>query len=91
MKYKYPRTYHFPWSPGLINDDKMLQDVNCFEGKIVIITEKMDGENTTMYHDYIHARSLDSRDHPSRSYVKGIWGNIKHEIPLLYKISEGSC
>lgn len=36
----------------------------------VVITEKMDGENTTLYRDGLHARSLDSRHHPSRNWVK---------------------
>ena len=35
-------------------------------GKQVIVTEKMDGENTSMYRHRIHARSIDSLPHPSR-------------------------
>lgn len=86
MKIKYKRTKHLPWSLGVTSDDKMLKNVECFEGKQVIVTEKMDGENTTMYNDYIHARSLDSRDHVSRSWVKQLHGQIKHEIPEGYRI-----
>jgi hypothetical protein len=42
-----------------------------FGGKEVVITEKMDGENTTIYSTgECHARSLDSGRHPSRDYVK---------------------
>jgi len=85
-KYKYKKTFHIPTSPGLQNDDRMLPDLACFEGKKLILTEKMDGENTTMAKDYYHARSLDSNNHPSRNYVKGIWGNIKHMIPEGWRI-----
>lgn len=50
-------------------------------GELVVITEKMDGENTTMYHDYIHARSLDSPHHSSQSWVKGFHSGIRDTIP----------
>jgi hypothetical protein len=49
-------------------------------------TEKMDGENTTIATDYIHARSLDSRHHPSRSWVKNLHGIIAHDIPLGWRV-----
>lgn len=46
----------------------------------------MDGENTTLYHDHIHARSLDGRHHPSRDWVKAFHGNIKWRIPYGIRI-----
>ena len=76
---KYPRTFHLPWS-HLIDDDKILTTDEHFHGKRVIVTLKMDGENTTMYNDFFHARSLDSNNHESRNWVKGIWGSIRHLI-----------
>jgi len=86
MKRKYPRTYHLPWSPGTTNDDKISDDLLCFVGKEIVITEKLDGENTTMMNDRIYARSLDSVDHPSRHWVKGLWGSFKYDIPDGWKI-----
>lgn len=83
---KYPRTPHLPWSEGATSDDRMLDDVSCFAGREVVVTEKMDGENTSMYPDYIHARSLDGRDHPTRSWVKGLWSTIAHEIPEGFRV-----
>lgn len=85
-KYKYKRTFHCPWSPGATSDDKILQDTSCFNGKRVVVTEKMDGENSTLARDYYHARSLDSKDHPSRSWIKQFHANIKHDIPEGYRI-----
>lgn len=67
---KYPRTMHLPWSPGLQNDDRVMTDLSMLEGQEVVVTEKMDGENTSMYRDYIHARSVDGRHHPSRDWIK---------------------
>lgn len=44
-RYKYPKTFHFSFSPGVQNDDRTTFDLSSFEGKEVIATEKMDGEN----------------------------------------------
>jgi hypothetical protein len=84
---KYPRTYHLPWSPGFTNDDKVLTDLSCFVGKRVVITKKMDGENTTGYSDgYIHARSLDSRGGVDRDWVKQMWAGVAHNLPENWRI-----
>lgn len=85
-KIKYPRTYHLPFSPGGTSDDKRLSSDSHFLGKEIIITEKRDGENTTMSRDYIHARSLDSVDHPSRHWIKGLWSSIRFDIPENWRI-----
>jgi hypothetical protein len=83
---KYPRTYHLPFSPGFTKDDRVLADTSHFEGKEVVVTAKMDGENTNMYSDHIHARSIDSRHHPSRNWVKNLHGKIAWEIPEGWRI-----
>lgn len=83
---KYPRTYHLPFSPGANISDKVHKDISFFEGMNVVITEKMDGENTTMYRDYIHARSIDSKNHPSRNYVKALHGQICYTIPDGWRV-----
>ena len=70
--FKYPRTYHLPWSAPSA-DDKVLEDESVFTGQEVVVTEKMDGENFTGYNDYCHARSVDSPNHPSRHKAKEIW------------------
>jgi hypothetical protein len=84
--YKYNRTYHLPWSLGSTSDDKFIEDTSVFVGQEFVVTEKMDGENTSMYADKYHARSIDSKDHDSRHWVKGLWGRIKHEIPDGWRI-----
>lgn len=86
MRYKYPKTFHFPWSENLQNDDRLLPSLSGFEGQMVVATDKLDGENTTMYADYIHARSLDSRNHPSRNLIKGIHAEIQHDIPVRWRV-----
>ena len=86
MYYKYPRTPHLPWSRGLTIDDIRLPDVDKFVGKEVVVTEKMDGENFTLYPNYAHARSVSGRDHPSRTWMKRKHGEIKHLIPEGWRI-----
>lgn len=83
---KYPRTPHLPWSPGGTKDDAYLVDTSHFEGREVVVTEKMDGENTSLYRDRIHARSLDSQHHVSRDWVKALHGMIRNEIPEGWRL-----
>lgn len=84
--YKYPRTFHVSWSPGATSDDKRIKDIANFEGKHVVVTEKFDGENTTMTQNRIYARSPNSRDHPSRHWVKGFWNQVRYIIPTGCRI-----
>lgn len=82
---KYPRTPHLPWSEKGTNDDTKLVNVNHFIGREVVASIKMDGENTTMYDDKIHARSLNS-NHPSQDWVKGLWGGLSYQLPSNWRI-----
>lgn len=86
MKIKYPRTFHLPWSEGKTSDDKVLSNIDHFKDQYVIVTEKMDGENTTLYNDTLHARSIDSRNHPSRNWLKLYHSKIAHNIPIGWRI-----
>lgn len=83
---KYPRTYHLPWSECIPEDDRAMASVAHLIGRRVICTEKMDGENTTMYTDYFHARSIDSQNHPSRNWAKGFWSRICGDIPEGWRV-----
>lgn len=83
---KYPRTLHVPHSPGTQSDDRLLNNLDHLIGRHVVITEKLDGENTTLYRDHSHARSLDSQHHESRNWVKQFHGRIAHEIPEGWRV-----
>ncbi len=87
MKIKYPRTFHFAFSQGVASDDKIIKSTSAFIGQRVIVSSKMDGENTNLYHDYIHARSLESANHISQEWVKNWHGSFKHEIPTNLRIA----
>jgi predicted kinase len=86
MRTAYPRTPHLPWSPGASADDVRVADLDGLRGRDVVVTEKLDGENTTLYADGVHARSLDSAHHPSRSWVKGLQGRIGARLPAGWRI-----
>jgi hypothetical protein len=83
---KYPRTKHLPFSASMTDDDKVIESLDAFQNERIIITIKMDGENTTMYRDFIHARSIDSGYHESRTWVKNLHSQIAYKIPKGWRV-----
>lgn len=84
---KYPRTYHLPWSPGVTSDDRIMTDLSGLEGQEAVVTLKMDGEQTTIYSDgFCHARSIDSKSHESRNWVKALAANVGPQLPQGWRI-----
>jgi hypothetical protein len=83
---KYPRTFHLPWSEEIAADDKRLKSSDQFEGTDVVVTEKLDGECTSMYLNHIHARSLDSGNHESRDWIKNFWSSFRWQLPKDMRI-----
>lgn len=81
---KYPRTKHISWSKGVSDDDKIIKDLSNFQGKRVILTEKLDGECTTCRSRYdkygVHARSVDSPMTWWREWVRSVQINIADQI-----------
>lgn len=58
----------------------MIDPESVFSGNEVVATVKFDGECTTMYPDYIHARSIDSSWHESRSWVNRMQGELGWQL-----------
>jgi len=56
---KYGRTYHLPFSPGTTSDDKINSDwwEDLLKIRKIIITEKLDGENSCVNSVGVFARS----------------------------------
>ena len=85
---KYPRTLHLPWSDTIGDDgDHVLESLHAFEGQEVVVSEKLDGENTTLYRTHLHARSLDSGHHPSRGWIKNFHARLAPHIPSGVRIN----
>lgn len=69
---KYPKTYYLPWSKlEIYGNDRVLENDENFKNRPILVSEKRDGENTSLYSDgFVHARSIDSDNHPSRTWIK---------------------
>lgn len=84
---KYPRTPHLPYSEGVGSDDKILEDDSIFIDKEVVVTTKMDGENTTIYSTgFSHARSLNSIHRSYHSWLLSYVPTISYKIPNGYRL-----
>ncbi len=84
---KYPRTMHIPWSPSAKKaDERIIESTEAFVDQEVVVTVKMDGENTTWYRDHIHARSLDYNPHPSRNLIKKMHAEIAWQLPEGWRL-----
>ena len=89
---KYPKTFHFDFSDSLQNDDRRLETLEHFEGKDIVVTEKLDGENSTIYHDYYHPRSVTDDGHKSRDWLKGFIPTFQYQMPKHLRVcGENMC
>lgn len=82
--YKYPRTYHLPWSTPDKSDRQMKKIPEFWVEEGVLVTEKVDGQNISMYRDHIHSRS--TSDSKIDSWTKNYWSRFAHNIPLGMRI-----
>jgi hypothetical protein len=73
---KYNRTYHFPFSPGATNDDRIAETMSNLIGQEIVITEKLDGENCGMTDGGVYARS-------HAAYTTSPWSK---EVRNLHKL-----
>lgn len=73
---KYNRTYHFHFSPGATNDDRIADSMSNLIGQEIVITEKLDGENTGMTDGGVYARS-------HAAYTTSPWSR---EVRNLHKL-----
>lgn len=84
---KYPRTLHLPNSQTVTADDRILKDLSVFERlNEVVVTEKMDGENTTLYSYGMHARSRTYAYHPSRTWLRKKHAEVAFNIPKGWRV-----
>jgi hypothetical protein len=86
---KYPRTYHLPFSPGTTSDDRIATDVSRLFGEEVVITEKLDGENTCLNRFGVFARSHAAPTrNPWASYLQERWQCWRHDLGELELFGE---
>ncbi len=81
---KYGRTYHFPFSPGTTSDDKIQHDWLPILQHELVITEKLDGENTCLKSDGVYARShVEPTRNPWAANMRTIWEQVRHDLGSL--------
>lgn len=79
---KYNRTMHFPFSPGAQNDDRIATSMGKLVGVEIVITEKMDGSNTSLESRGCFSRSHAGPPlHASFDGLKALHGTIGSQIP----------
>lgn len=89
-KFKYPSTPHLPGSGSMTKDDSSasLETLKLLQSGIeLVVTEKMDGGNISLYRDDFHARSLDAKAQPWDFAAKAKWAEIRYSIPYDMRIS----
>jgi len=80
---KYPRTFHFDFSPEVHNDDKVQHDIENLINKEIVVLYKLDGGNTT-----IKAGGPFARSHAQKTscetfnYIKSI-----HQAPKQHMLN----
>lgn len=80
---KFPRTYHYPFSPGTTSDDKVAPDYfsSIRDGYKWMHTEKLDGENTCLKRFGVFARShVAPTRNPWANNLKQKWATIKNDL-----------
>lgn len=78
---KYNRTYHLPFSPGTTNDDRINYDWQGILEHELVITEKLDGENTCLKTSGVYARSHGAvNQNPWARNMWEIWERVKMDL-----------
>lgn len=86
---KYGRTYHFPFSPGATSDDRILADWQGLADHQLVMTEKLDGENTCLKTSGVYARSHAAvNQNPWARNMWPIWERTKNDLGTLEVFGE---
>ncbi len=86
---KYPRTYHFPFSPGTTSDDRIASGWAGILQHELVMTEKLDGENTCLKAEGVFARSHAApTTSPWAVKMREIWERCRHSLGDLEVFGE---
>lgn len=83
---RYPRTFVLPWSEAMSKGDRRLASLRALEATDVVATEKLDGQNVTLYRDCVMFRNIAARTHPSRAWLDRFWEERRDRIPEGWRI-----
>lgn len=86
---KYPRTYHFPFSEGAVNDDRIQDEWQALLAQEIVVTEKLDGENTCIKSSGVYARSHGAVNrNPWAKPIWEIWDRVGKSLQDLHLFGE---
>ncbi len=86
---KYPRTYHFPFSEGATSDDRIQAQWQGILQHELVLTEKLDGENSCIKSNGVYARSHGAVNrNPWSKPVWDIWERVGHTLGDLHVFGE---
>jgi hypothetical protein len=92
MSDNYNRTFHFPFSPGATNDDKIATSMERLIEVPIVITEKIDGSCASLESDGCYARTHSGPPtHASFDLFKSLHASVKHLIPAGYQLFGENC
>lgn len=83
---RYPRTFVLPWTEAMSKGDRRLASLDALEATEVVATEKLDGQNVTLYRDMVMFRNIAARTHPSRAWLDRFWEARRHRIPDGWRV-----
>jgi hypothetical protein len=83
---KFPKIYHLPWSRNSDESDRIMEDTSYFDGRKIVVTVKLDGENTNIYRTATHARSVDTAPHITRDWVRAWAAGFQWKLPEGWRI-----
>lgn len=89
-RFKYPSTAHLPFSQSVSEDDYTIakEGLEFLQSGIeLIVTEKMDGGNISLYRDGFHSRSLDATSQHWDYRSKAEWAARRFLIPEDIRLS----
>lgn len=92
IRKKYPKTSYLPWSDSLpetgSSEDRILSsdETDALLNGRIVFTEKMDGENVTVYADGWHTRSLDSVKRLDQDLMSSIASRFMYALPTHYRV-----
>lgn len=88
---KYPRTFHTKFSPGATSDDKIAPDVEPLLNIDIVITEKLDGSNSSLTKGGVYGRShAEYSQNPWDKELWNLWRRIgKHIDEGVFLFGEG--
>ena len=82
----YGRTSHLPFSESVSADDRYISRMDILQNNEIVISEKRDGSNMSVYNDYVHMRSVTTCSHDFLARAKAEVSRWQYEVPEWWRV-----